>query len=786
MSLQEIAEELSSQRKQISIAEFFEQNKQMLGFDSDARALVTAVKEGVDNSLDATEEAGILPDIYVEVKEGDDYYTVIIEDNGPGITKDQIPKVFGQLLYGSRFHARSQSRGQQGIGISAAVLNAQLTSGKPTRITSQIKGEEEANYFELRIDTENNKAEIQKEETVSWDKDHGTKIEMEMEANMRSRTQLHDYIKHTAVVNPHASIEFKEPQSHVEYERAADQLPEKPEEIKPHPHGVELGAVMDMMKKTNSYELTGFLQNEFTRVGQKTAEEIVDNFKDYQYGREMGWRLTAEEEEVFDCIDQAVSQKSAEGKEYFTEQLFSEIKEGYITHTHLENIVQKAADSTEKEKDERFGDTVRENSIEAIWDLLKTDLEEDIYPLVDDATDKRKHDKGVQYISAELATFFREQNHRSRATRSQLEGVVVSAAKSVESEVDEKVTFGEKSRDKIVKKVWSEMETVDEEPPKVKNVADNRDVASNFVKSMHSTNVMAPPTKCLSPISEELIKTGMKTVFDAEFYAASTRDASVYSGEPFVVEAGIAYGGDLVDEGKIELTRFANRVPLVYQRGACSITDVVKNIGWRNYKLKQSGGHGIPEGPAVLLIHVASTNVPFTSEAKDAVANIPEIEYEIERAVREAARELKSYLKKQQTLQQRQKKENLIAKILPVMSEKAAGILGEDTPDITGSQARIMNSLLFKEEDGAVTVQNFSNKKEKFTVNLIFEEKPTYPSKNTRREETEDGWKLVWDGKLSSGESTEFTWNDAELINVDIDGIAEERYTSLNNLPIEQ
>ncbi|MFB6232807.1 MAG: ATP-binding protein, partial [Haloarculaceae archaeon] len=99
-----IAEELAESQRAISIAEFFEKNKHMLGFDSGARALVTAVKEGVDNSLDACEEADILPDIYVEIQEDRDYYRLIIEDNGPGITKEQIPKVFGKLLYGSRFH----------------------------------------------------------------------------------------------------------------------------------------------------------------------------------------------------------------------------------------------------------------------------------------------------------------------------------------------------------------------------------------------------------------------------------------------------------------------------------------------------------------------------------------------------------------------------------------------------------------------------------------------------------------------------------------------------------
>src|SRR6056297_1290759 len=185
-----IAEELAASQREISIAEFFEKNKHMLGFDSGARGLVTAVKEAVDNALDAAEEAGIKPDIYVEITEVGDYYRVVVEDNGPGITKAQVPTIFGKLLYGSRFHAREQNRGQQGIGISAAVLYSQLTSGKPAKITSRTKESDQAEYFELVIDTDENEPEIKHAETTSWDRTHGTRIELEMEANMRARSQL--------------------------------------------------------------------------------------------------------------------------------------------------------------------------------------------------------------------------------------------------------------------------------------------------------------------------------------------------------------------------------------------------------------------------------------------------------------------------------------------------------------------------------------------------------------------------------------------------------------------
>jgi len=70
----------------------------------------------VDNGLDACEEAGILPDLVIVISEiSETRYRVVVQDNGPGIVKAQIPRVFGQLLYGSKFHRLRQSRGQQGI-----------------------------------------------------------------------------------------------------------------------------------------------------------------------------------------------------------------------------------------------------------------------------------------------------------------------------------------------------------------------------------------------------------------------------------------------------------------------------------------------------------------------------------------------------------------------------------------------------------------------------------------------------------------------------------------------
>src|SRR6056297_1343710 len=365
-----IAEELAESQRQISIAEFFEKNKHMLGFDSGARALVTAVKEAVDNALDATEEAGIKPDIYVEIAEVGDYYRVVVEDNGPGITKAQVPKIFGKLLYGSRFHAREQNRGQQGIGISAAVLYSQLTSGKPAKITSRTQRGADAKYFELTIDTDSNEPEIELEDTTSWDRPHGTRIEVEMEGNMRARQQLHDYVKHTAVVNPHARLELKEPQEHFKFERVTDQLPEETEEIKPHPHGVELGNVLKMLSATDSHSVSGFVQEEFTRVGKKTADSIIDAFRDRHYGREMRWRPPTAHDDVdlAAAVEDATANKGPEATTAFADAIADAVAdEDRIAHHELLAVVDAAAEEVAADHGTTFGDTVRENAVEAVW-----------------------------------------------------------------------------------------------------------------------------------------------------------------------------------------------------------------------------------------------------------------------------------------------------------------------------------------------------------------------------------------------------------------------------------
>ncbi len=546
-----IAEELAKKQQAISVAEFFEKNRQILGFDSAPRSLITTVKEAVDNSLDACEEASILPDIMLQVRRsGKTGVSIVVEDNGPGIVREQIPNVFARLLYGSRFHALKQSRGQQGIGISAAVLYSQLTSGHPTKIISKISPTSPAHYYELMVNTKTNEPEILHDDIIDWDRPHGTRVELEMEASyVKGRRQsVEEYLKATAIVNPHSRITLIDPDDvKTTFERATDRIPEPAKDILPHPHGIELGTLMKMLRYTERQKLAPFLRYSFSKIGLQTAEEIC----------------------------------------------------------------------------------------------LASGLDADTPP----------SDLG-------------------------------------------------------------------------------RDEVRKLLDAFQKVKIMSPPTDCLSPISEDLVYKGLNKEYKVNFIATATRAPSVFSGNPFVVEVGLAYGGDLPKEERVGIMRFANKVPLLYQQGGCVTTHAIESIKWKQYGLNQPGG-GLPVAPVVLLVHVASTNVPFTSESKDAIADIPEIQAEVELALKEVGRKLNKFLKRQGNLKKRREKEVIITKVLPRMAEILAETLEKEVPDINPVVARVMGNLLVHRQvnpngkgglDVSMKVTNYSSKKLDFRLHEILQE----------------------------------------------------------------
>lgn len=505
------AESMASRQREISVSEFFSKNRHLLGFDNPQKALLTTVKEAVDNSLDACEDAGILPVLRVEIKQlGEDRFRISVEDNGPGIIKAQIPKIFGKLLYGSKFHTLKQARGQQGIGISAAGMYGLLTTGKSIAVTSRTGREKPAHYYEIQIDTRKNAPQVITDKVVDWEPEHGTRVEIELIGTYKKgRHSVDDYIRQTAIANPHCEIFYTPPDTGetLHLQRGSDVMPPEPREIKPHPYGVELGVLIRMMKETPARQLSAALQRDFSRVSGRVAIDIC-----------------------------------------------------------------KAA---------------------------------------------------------------------SLNPNANPHSIVVHEAE-------------------------------------------------RLFKAINSVKIMNPATNCLSPIGEEQILSGLKKEIEADFYTAITRAPSVYRGNPFQVEVGLAYGGDLPSEELVDLLRFANRVPLQYQQSGCAITKAVLGIDWRSYGISQSKG-ALPLGPVVLFVHIASVWVPFTSESKEAVAGYPEIMRELRLALQECGRKLAGHIRAHRRAADEEKKKSYIERYIPH--------IGIALREILGLSEKAENELVLKLKD---------------------------------------------------------------------------------------
>ncbi|WP_297419013.1 DNA topoisomerase VI subunit B [Thermococcus sp.] len=274
------AKQLFKEFKIQSVSEFFRRNAAMLGYTGKIRSLTTVIHEAVTNSLDACEEAGILPYVRVEIEElGREHYIVTVEDNGPGIPEKYITHVFGKMLAGTKAHRNIQSRGQQGLGISGAVMFAQTTSGKATRVITST-GNDEIIEAWVKIDVDKNEGKIVRKEKhpnpKGW---RGTRIELEVKnvRYVRSKQGVYWYLKLTAIANPHTHIELIEPDGKlIAFPRSSEEVPEPPVEMKPHPRGVLTDDIYRMAKKTRRNTVKRFLIGEFSRISDKKVDELVE------------------------------------------------------------------------------------------------------------------------------------------------------------------------------------------------------------------------------------------------------------------------------------------------------------------------------------------------------------------------------------------------------------------------------------------------------------------------------------------------------------------------------
>lgn len=578
----ETAESMAARQKEISVSEFFAKNRHLLGFDNPRKALLTAVKEAVDNSLDACEEAGILPNITIIIEDlqpdrpataKQSRYRVTIVDNGPGIVRRQVENVFGRLLFGSKFHRLKMSRGQQGIGISAAGMYGLITTGKPMVIHTRPSAKKPAHHIELAMNTKTNRAEVtvdrevedfpptelQKLSAVKRDpgilnKENfltGTSVSIELEGRyQKGRGSVDEFLELTAIANPHARIVFVPP-SRVAADDSQDDLP-----------------------------LTNAAKD------------------DAHVGAETGGGPSVPLSSVPEGIDPTISTMEKDGVILFprgTDQLPPETRE---IQPHPKGI-----------------------ELGILIQMLK------------DYEDANK--------SGTLFNFLQEKFSRISPGRAS----------------DFCKAIGASSRAKCS----------DLEPAQIEKL----------FKEFQESKLPPPPTDCLAPIGVRQLLAGMLKGVKAEFYAASSREPDVYRGRPFQIEAAIAFGGELPADDSARVIRFANRVPLLFQQSACSSFKSITETGWRNYNLSQPRG-SLPVGPLVIMIHMASVWVPFTSESKEAIADYDEIRKEMKLALMECGRKLGTYLRKRQQMQRQAARRDVFERYIGEISQAINAINGTD------------------------------------------------------------------------------------------------------------
>ncbi len=268
-----------------STAEYFAKNLQQVGFSSPFKAVLTTLKEAVDNSLDACEDAGILPELYISIKKvgngsskNTDLVEVIIEDNGPGLEAEDLPKVFGEYLASSKFGRGRCSRGQQGIGISAATTWAQLTNASGVKVTSKTTRMKKAVQAIVDVDIKGNRGALKNKTTFDWEKKHGVRVEFRIDGRVQLNGDggLLTYLEGTTLVNPHLSLSYELLEEPIKViERVTDELPKIPPATLPHPHTMKLGEFMTHAALFGKMPLDNFLKKGFSRISDGIVKDMV-------------------------------------------------------------------------------------------------------------------------------------------------------------------------------------------------------------------------------------------------------------------------------------------------------------------------------------------------------------------------------------------------------------------------------------------------------------------------------------------------------------------------------
>jgi DNA topoisomerase-6 subunit B len=470
--------------REMSVAEFFARYREVAGFSNPARALYQTVRELVENSLDATDGHGIVPEvkIYIERVNGDrSWCKVTVEDNGIGVPPTVMSEAFGKVLFSSKYVLR-QTRGMYGLGVKASILYGWATTGNPVEVQSSTRGSDYIYVKKLYIDTKRNEPvvveEAQFKKNVSW---NGTRVSLIIECDwQRAKARILEYVRRTAVIAPYSDIILQTPDGEVLFfPRTTRKMPKPPRTAKPHPHGVDVETLKQMLQATKAKNLLEFLESEFQSVGKQSALEFL--------------------------------------------------------------------------------------KVSSLNPAMKP----------------------------------------RRLLRSENDGLLVA-----------------------------------------------------MVEAMKSFKFRAPRGDYLSPLGEELIKIGLKRMFNPEWVDAVTRPPRAYQGHPFIVEVGMAYGGAIQASEEPLLLRYANKIPLLYEEREDVSYKVVADVNWKQYDIEMPA-------PLVVLVHVVSTKIPYKGVGKESISDVPELEAEIRNGVLELARRLKRFISTREREAEAMRKILVLAKYIP-------------------------------------------------------------------------------------------------------------------------
>jgi len=576
---------------QISPSEFFYSNRDLAGFSNPTRSLYTAVREFVENALDACDQKGILPDVHLTIKAVDPDkpdpkpYILTVKDNGPGIDAEHIPLAFGTVLYGSKFGLK-QARGMFGLGATMAILYGQITTNKPVIVKSSSDGKIQ-NQFQILLDIQKNKPVIVKHTTKEVAKT-GLSVSICLEGDYsKAGNKIRDYVYETSLITPYASITFDDPKEQkFSHPRFVKEIPPPPTIIRPHPHGIDVERIRRMIVESQ-FEIP-----------------IIDDTMIEKVRKDLG--LSVKKLSFTSIMDKAKKKwKNLPRQVRVVIALMSFLKMDF-----------------EKLNKIQIEDIDMPNKKLFYWDFGDSQSKS-----VDIDPESEYYKQLTNTVQGEpLTTFLTKRFQRIGPTTA--------------------LKFAEFAKFK---------------PEKRMGTLTNQELVNLSDALQKFEDFMAPDSSCLAPLGAEPLEKGIKKFFNPAFVAVVQRPASAYSGFPFIIEMGIAYGGDIKSGGP-HVYRYANRIPLLYDEGSDVVLKVVNDTDWGRYKVKG-------EPPFIIVSHICSTRIPYKTAGKENVADRQEIERELRLALQFLSRKLASFMSKRGQAEMAKKRANLYAKYIPMIAQ---------------------------------------------------------------------------------------------------------------------